>query len=573
MNPSTALATVFVDELIRNDVRDVVLAPGSRSAPLAYALFAAEKASRLWLHVRIDERTAGFLALGLAKAGEWPVAVVTTSGTAVANLHPAVLEAHHSGVPLLLVTADRPPELRGTGANQTTDQLGIFGRSVRLFHEVGAPEERAGQNAYWRALVSRAVTYAHGGLSGDPGPVHLNVPFREPLTPDHSRGWLEPLEGRPGKAPWLAAAGRQPTSDVPSDFVRRELRTLIIAGDAPTTIGRVAANVAQRLGWPLIAEPSSGAWGATCVEAGALLLRDDDWVDANAPQRVLVVGRPTLSRAVAALLRRPDVAVDVVAAGPRWPDPGLVARHVLAASHVLAESPGSPVGDPEFLSTWLDAGHRVSKTVEEFLSASRDLTGLAVARELFRTVPDEALVVLGSSNTIRDVDLAAVPPTHRVRVLANRGLAGIDGTVSTAVGAALHHNRWRGGPAYALIGDLTFLHDVTGLVLGPEERRPDLTIVVTNDDGGGIFSLLEYGSGKLAPAFERVLGTPHGADLGAFCRATSTGHTRVRTVAELRAALTDTPAGLNVIEAVVPRVQLREIHARLQAAVAATLRS
>jgi 2-succinyl-5-enolpyruvyl-6-hydroxy-3-cyclohexene-1-carboxylate synthase len=574
MNPSTALATVFVDELIRNRVVDVVLAPGSRSAPLAYALYEAERDGRLTLHVRIDERTAGFLALGLAKAAQWPVAVVTTSGTAVANLHPALLEAHHGGVPLLVLSADRPPELRGTGANQTTDQLGLFGRAVRLFHEVGAPEQRAGQNAYWRALVSRAVVVARGELSGDPGPVHLNVALREPLVPDLSPDWVEPLDGRTGATPWVTATGHQPwlVSDPVPDLVGSEPRTLVIAGDAPPLVGLTAADLAARRGWPLVAEPSSGAWGNTCVEAGALLVRNEDWVADNAPARVLVVGRPTLSRAVAALLRRPGVAVDVVAAGPRWADPGLVARHVLDRSHLWGALPGEPVGDPEFLSAWLDAGRRVGKTVEDFLLAEPELTGLAVARELFRTVPGDAVVILGSSNVIRDVDLAATPPANRIWVLANRGLAGIDGTVSTAIGAALEHNRAHGRPAYALVGDLTFLHDATGLVLGPEERRPDLTIVVTNDDGGGIFSLLEYGAQALSPAFERVLGTPHGVDLAALCAATRTPHVWVTNVEELRTALASV-RGLNVVEARVGRTRLRDVHARLRAAVATTLRT
>jgi 2-succinyl-5-enolpyruvyl-6-hydroxy-3-cyclohexene-1-carboxylate synthase len=572
MNPSTALATVFVDELVRNRVSDVVLAPGSRSAPLAYALYEAERAGRLRLHVRIDERTAAFLALGLAKAAQWPVAVVTTSGTAVANLHPAVLEANHGGVPLLVLSADRPPELRGTGANQTTDQLGLFGRAVRLFHEIGAPEQRPGQNAYWRALVSRAVTVARGELCGDAGPVHLNVALREPLVPDLSPDWVEPLDGRADAAPWVTATGQQPwlVGDRVPDLIGAEPRTLVIAGDAPPLVGLTAADLADRRGWPLVAEPSSGAWGNTCVEAGSLLLGDEEWLAANAPTRVLVVGRPTLSRAVAALLRRPGVGVDVVAAGPRWADPGLVARQVLDRSQLWAALPGEPVGDPEFLSAWLDAGRRVGKTIEDFLSTEQRLTGLAVARELFRMVPADAMLVLGSSNVIRDVDLAAVPPTNRVWVLANRGLAGIDGTVSTAVGAALEHNRSHGRPAYALVGDLTFLHDATGLVLGPDERHPELTIVVTNDDGGGIFSLLEYGAPSLAPAFERVLGTPHGVDLAALCAATRTPHIHVDNLADLRTALAS-GRGLRVVEARVDRAGLRDLHARLRGAVGATL--
>lgn len=572
MNPSTALARVLVDELVRHRVLDVVLAPGSRSAPLAYALHEADREGRLRLHVRIDERTAGFLALGLAKAGGWPVAVVTTSGTAVVNLHPAVLEAHHAGVPLLVLSADRPPELRGTGANQTTDQLGLFGAAVRVFHEVGAPERRVGQNAYWRGLVSRAVTIARGELSGDPGPAHLNVSFREPLVPEADEGWVEALDGRPDGAPWVHAVGQQPwlTGEPVPDLVGEQARTLVVVGDAPPLVGLAAADLASRRGWPVLAEPSSGAWGTSCVESGALLVGDDGWLAEHAPDRVLVVGRPTLSRAVTALLRRPGLDVDVVATGPRWADPGLVARQVLDRSQLWAASAEGPVGDPDLLAGWLDAGRRVGKAVETFLAEEPELSGLSVARELFRSVPADALVVLGSSNAIRDVDLAAVPPTARTWVLANRGLSGIDGTVSTAVGAALEHHRARGRPAYALMGDLTFLHDANGLVIGPEEPRPDLTIVVVNDDGGGIFSLLEQGAPSRSAAFERVFGTPHGTSLERLAGATGTPYVRAATVPELREALVPGD-GLRVVEVRVDRSRHRTLHARLRSAVAAAL--
>jgi 2-succinyl-5-enolpyruvyl-6-hydroxy-3-cyclohexene-1-carboxylate synthase len=574
VNPSQALATILVDELVRHRVLDVVLAPGSRSAPLAYALHAADAADRLRLHVRIDERSAGFLALGLAKAGSWPVAVVTTSGTAVANLHPAVLEAHHAGVPLVVLSADRPPELRGTGANQTTDQLGIFGTAVRLFHEVGAPASLSGQVASWRSLVSRAVAVAQGELSGDPGPVQLNVAFRDPLVPDADPAWVEPLDGRPDGEPWTSATGQRPELAGPPvpDLVGDEPRTLVLAGDAPPLLGLAAADLASRRGWPLVAEPSSGAWGTSCVESGALLLGDPEWLAAHLPERVLVVGRPTLSRAVAALLRRPEVAVDVVATGPRWADPGLVARRVLDRSQLWASGrPGEePVGDPELLAAWLDSGRRVGKAVETFLVEEESLSGLAVARELFRSVPAHSLVVLGASNAVRDVDLAAVPPPTRAWVLANRGVSGIDGTVSTAVGAAIEHGRTRGRPSYALLGDLTFLHDANGLVIGPDEPRPDLTFVVVNDDGGGIFALLEHGAPARAASFERVFGTPTGVSLAALCEATRTPYVRATDAVDLREAL-QPGQGLRVVEVPVDRSRHRSVHARLRSAVAAAL--
>ncbi|HYU84171.1 MAG TPA: 2-succinyl-5-enolpyruvyl-6-hydroxy-3-cyclohexene-1-carboxylic-acid synthase, partial [Kribbellaceae bacterium] len=245
MNPSTAFATVVVDELVRCGVREAVLAPGSRSAPLALALAAADTAGRLRLHVRVDERSAGYLAIGLIRGSGLPVPVITTSGTAVANLHPAVLEASHSGLPLLVLSADRPPELRGSGANQTTDQIKVFGSAVRAFHEVGAPAERAGQVAYWRSLVARSVAVARGVRTADPGPVHLNCALAEPLVPDGTTDWPEPLDGRAG-GPWTSvhSAAASVSAVAPGP------RTVVVAGDGASQAARLAAEAGN---WPLFA--------------------------------------------------------------------------------------------------------------------------------------------------------------------------------------------------------------------------------------------------------------------------------------------------------------------------------
>ena len=346
VNPSTAEATVLVDELIRGGVREAVLSPGSRSAPLAYALHAADRAGRLRLHVRVDERSAGFLAVGLAKASGAPVAVACTSGTAAANLHPAVLEASESGLPLVVLTADRPPELRGAGANQTVDQLGLYGRAARLFAEVGTATERAGEVAYWRALVCRALAAATGVLSRDPGPVHLNCAFREPLVPDADPTWPEPLDGRPGGAPWTrvepAAAERAPIDDGPH-------RTLVVVGDAPLGWGDAAVRLAESRGWPVLSEPSGNARrGPSALTRGHVLL---DRLDALGlvPERVLVVGRPTLWRPVQALLRRADLAVEVCAPTARWADAVRSAVRVLPA--VPEPGHAHPV-DPAWLDAW-----------------------------------------------------------------------------------------------------------------------------------------------------------------------------------------------------------------------------
>jgi 2-succinyl-5-enolpyruvyl-6-hydroxy-3-cyclohexene-1-carboxylate synthase len=509
VNPATAFARVLVDELIRAGVRDCVLAPGSRSAPLALALAAAERAGRLRLHVRIDERTAGFLALGLAKAAGRPVPVVTTSGTAAAHLHAAVLEADASGVPLLALTADRPPELRSTGANQTIEQAGLYGGAVRWAVDVGVPEEgrEAAQNRYWRALAARAVLVATGALSGDPGPVHLNLGLREPLLPDDEADVTEPSApwaGRPGGAPWTAAA---PVRPAPAR-VAEEPRTLVVAGDAPAALGRAAAAVAEECAWPLLAEPSSGGWGARSLRAGALLLGVPAMLSAHRPDRVLVVGRPTLSRPVSALLADPDVRVETVAASPRWADAG---RNTTAVSAGMSAEAGGPLAE-RWASAWREAAARVGAAVDTVLDAAPGLTAARLARDLVAALPAGALLVLGSSTPVRDVDRLAVPRGNVV-VLANRGVAGIDGTISTAVGAALAHQRAGGGPAFALLGDLTFLHDLTGLLVGEGEPPPDLTLVVPDNGGGGIFAQLEPGEDRHARDYRRVFGTPHGRDL------------------------------------------------------------
>ena len=526
MNPSTAFAHVLVDELVRGGVTDAVLAPGSRSAPVALALAAAERSGRLRLHVRIDERTAAFLALGLAKASGRPVPVVTTSGTAAAHLHAAVLEADASGVPLLALTADRPPELRGTGANQTIEQRGLYGRAVRWAADVGVPEagREAAQNRYWRSLAAKALIVAAGALSSDPGPVHLNLALREPLMPDRDADVAGPWAGRADGAPWTDAEPPQPAAA--RGPVRPGTRTLVVAGDGPfRPVMPLGGD-----GGPLIAEPSSGHWGrAGALRGGALILGAAGWLGAHRPDRVVVVGRPTLSRPVAALLADPSVRVETVPSSPRWADGGRNAAHV-------ARDVTGPASTPEWSATWQQASDCVGAAIDVVLDASPGLTAARLARDTVAALPSGALLVLGSSTPVRDVDRLAVPRAD-VAVLANRGVAGIDGTISTAVGAALAHQRSGGGPAFALMGDLTFLHDLTGLLVGDGEPVPDLTVVVPDNDGGGIFAQLEPGEERYARDYRRVFGTPHGRDLVAVAEGLGWAATRVTAAGELRAAL------------------------------------
>lgn len=535
MNPSTAQARVLVDELIRNDVRHVVLSPGSRNAPLSFALHEAAAAGRLTLHVRIDERTAGFLALGLARGSGEVTAVTCTSGTAVANLHPAMLEAGHAGVPVIALTADRPVELYRTGASQTVDQQRIFGTDTLQFP---VAERRDNQNGLWRSLVCRAVATAR-----DRGPVHVNVPFREPLVPDGGDDWPESLEGRPFDVPWTRAAQRATTSAHLADHLGP--RTLVIVGDTEHDV----SDLAERAGWPVIAEPTGHG-----LRHGSLLLNAGELPDRLRPRAVVVVGRATLSRGVLRLIARTPV-VHVLSDELDWPDPQFAATHT-STDLVLGEHDV----DDDWLTAWQHADKAVADVVDDLLAKQPWPTGLHVARDLVAALPPGANLFLGSSNPVRDVDLVA-EPRRDVRTFANRGVAGIDGSVSTAAGIALTR-----GPTYALIGDLTFLHDTNGLLIGPGEPRPDLTVVVLNDDGGGIFALLEQGAKEHEKTFERVFGTPHGVDLKSLCAAHHVPHTEAATPDQLRRAL-DRPSGIRVVEIRAERQELRDLHARLKAAV------
>lgn len=556
MNPSTAQARVIVDELVRNTVSHVVLCPGSRNAPLSIALYQAAAAGRIHLHVRIDERGAAFLALGMAARTGRPVAVVCTSGTAAANFHPAVLEADRAGVPLIVLTADRPPELRAAGANQVIDQQRLYGNAVRYFDELAVAEARAGQNAYWRSQICRAWNAAYGEWRC--GPVHLNIPFREPLVPEGGDGaedWYEPLDGRAGGARWteLPDFGALPSFVVPS-----ARSGLVIACDSGV---RAAGEWAEQHGWPVVSETGGlGLYGSTAIASGIWLLGAAKFIAAHKPEQVLCIGRPTVFRQVQVLLSDADVEVLLVRPDSDWPAPAHNVRQV----GQWFDEPSKPA-DPDWLASWQRADRAALAAVNTALEAEQWPSGLRLAAELVDALPPDALLVVGSSNPTRDVALGGgVRPD--VLVHRNRGVAGIDGTVSTAIGAASVHR----GHSYALVGDLTFLHDVNALLTGPVDDRPDLTIVVLNDDGGGIFSLLEQGAPEHSDSFERIFGTPHGADLGALCRGFGVQYELAGTREELREAVRPAP-GLRVVEVRVDRSRHRALHARMRAAVAAAL--
>ncbi|GAB78043.1 2-succinyl-5-enolpyruvyl-6-hydroxy-3-cyclohexene-1-carboxylate synthase [Austwickia chelonae] len=578
MNPSMACAVVMVDELIRLGLRHAVLCPGSRSAPLAYALADADAAGRLTLHVRVDERSAAFLAVGLAKENRVPAVVVTTSGTAVANLHPAVLEADSSGVPLLVLSADRPPELRGTGANQTMDQVKLFGAAVRWAHDLGVPEMRAGQQSVWRSCLDRAWSAAVGDLGGRPGPVHVNVPLRDPLLPDlseRSEQWPEDLDGRPEGRPWTAT-GPETKSAFTSSSVVEPLpdvpRTLVLLGDMNDPEACLdVVDGAQSMGWPVVAEPFGRRHLRGVVPHGPLAVTVPGFLDSHLPERILVFGRLTLTRSLAGLLRTPGVPVESVAASQAWPDPG----HVLSRVHPWASwqarrQSGYGVArsdeDCSWTAAWAEAGRRLGARVGTLLE-SEELwpSGPALAKAVLSALPAGSRLFVGSSNAARDVDLAR--SADEVVVFASRGLAGIDGNVSTACGLALAG----GSPTYALMGDLTFLHDANALLLGPDEPEPDITFVVADDSGGGIFATLEYGEAGRERFFDRVFATPVRTDLAVVAAASGISTVEAHDRAALMAELSAPPRGVRVVRVSLDRSVHREVGRRLQGAAAEVL--
>ena len=576
MNPSTAFGTVFADELIRCGLRDAVLAPGSRSAPLAMALFdrAAAPATagglpgqpRLRLHTRIDERSAAFLGLGLAKASRRPVVLVCTSGTAAAHFHAAVLEADEAEVPLIVLTADRPPELRGTGTSQTIDQLKLYGGSVRWFCEAGVPEERPGMVRYWRSLASRAWAMASGGAGGLPGPVHVNLPFRDPLVPDGDASWPEPLDGRPGGAPWTSVAAPDTARDGERLALDWTERGVVVCGDGDYDAAHLL-RLAEAAGWPVLAEPSSGARsGPNALSAYGYLLDSPGFLARHRPDLIVSAGRPGLSRGQLGFLRGGSGPVParhvIVAQGPgRWADPARTATEV-AAGVSLRRSRPCPAS--AWLGAWQRADAAARGAAAEILDADELPAEPRVARDLAAALPDGGLLWAGSSLPVRDLD-QQMSPRAGLRVLASRGTSGIDGLVSSAIGAALAHQADGGGPAAALLGDLAFVHDAAGLMLGPDELRPDLCIVVVNNDGGGIFSTLEQAA--FPESFERLFGTPHGTDLGLLARAAGVPHLLLDKASGLADAVRGD--GLRVVEVRTDRAAGAELRTRLREACAA----
>ena len=565
--PSAVVAGLIVDELLRLGMVDAVVCPGSRSAPLARALVQAADAAKVRLHVRIDERSAAFLALGLASRTRKVTPVITTSGTAVANLVPAMVEATASGIPLLALTADRPAHYRGTGANQTIVQDRLFtDASVVEFDLDGTIPVTKATAAQIRARIDRVVAAMASGAG------HLNVRFVEPLVPDDDSVAGIP-EGRADGGPWttiaptnsnnvgaaaIAAHSANSASTATIDISRR---TLVIAGSN-------APHLPELEDLPTIAEPNAYAPAHPVHPLAAGTFAQIP------PEQIVLVGRPTLHRGISKLLANPDIELTVVSDaenhgfGVEFPDVTANARAVVKHVQTVGEQ------DPQWTKICEAASELAVKSVRETLTdsieAEEPLTGFHVAAALTDSLRTGDNVVLGASNPVRDASYTGLP-FPGVNTYAGRGAAGIDGTVATAIGIALasdreHADEIRPPRTIALMGDLTFQHDSAALAIGPLEPRPEnLTIVVANDAGGGIFETLEAGSPTLRGSFERIFGTPQDVDFEGICQAYGVEHVHVDRLPDLLAQLhPDTDVdGIRVIEVATARATRRQLHHKL----------
>jgi 2-succinyl-5-enolpyruvyl-6-hydroxy-3-cyclohexene-1-carboxylate synthase len=536
-------------------VRHIVLSPGARSQALALVAAELERRGDVQLHVRIDERVAGFVALGLAVESKTPAVVITTSGSAVANLHPAVLEAHHAGVPMILVTADRPEELREIGSNQTTHQHDIFGPAVRL--SVDEPAPTPGGTALRRAeeLASQAWTAATDFSA--PGPVHINVGFREPLSSDLPLRAIQ--HGR------YEAQSHEPALEL---VLERGPRTLVIAG---ADAGPRAEEVAHEGGWPLIAEITSGSrFGRNLVAAYRSVLADTE-LTGNV-ERIVVFGHPTLSREIPALIGDVTSGIQTIVVRGHAPEGYNPGHNVSAFVNDVTVEPGET--DKAWLAQWITAGREHaaaqeseyldaalatapnvtvsrSESIEEkkaFLAAELAAARVPLNRQLVvdavwrATWPHDRLV-FAASRLIRVAD--KVVAGKKISVHANRGLAGIDGNISTAIGIALAAEN---ALTRVVVGDLAALHDAGSLLFGAQEIRPRVQVIVGNDAGGTIFDSLEVGQTASAENMDRVFLTPQVVDLEALARAYGWNYVSATTVSELERALSSAGDGPELVE-------------------------
>jgi 2-succinyl-5-enolpyruvyl-6-hydroxy-3-cyclohexene-1-carboxylate synthase len=505
INPSTLLARVIVRQIIEAGVKDVVISPGSRNAPLSMAFHQASTKGLINLHVRIDERTAAFFALGIAKASGLPVPIVCTSGTAVANYHPAVLEASHTNTPLLVLTADRPAALRKTGANQTTEQARIFGKAVRYFADISG------------SVYPMELPFA----SLQSGPVHINIQFEEPLIGDKSDNWLNDL---------TICTPRVFDRKTPGTFYTKSTRGVLVIGhDRGGLSADAVQKFSQELGWPVIAEDPLTFKNA--ISHASVFLTSKTITEDLAPDTVVVIGRTTLSRSINGLIKmaRKEVVID-----PRMAtvDTDRLADQKFTQLPTVEVQPV----DTEYAEKWNKYSLRAQKMVADISTWSEQL----IAREIAAGVPTGTSLFISSSRPIRDLEGFAVA-RDGVETFANRGLAGIDGNISTALGIASQRKE-----TIAVLGDLGFLHDLTGLI---HKEKINLKIFVINNDGGGIFSTL---SQRGVDGFEDVFGTPHGLDPAAIAQSMGIPAKTIGTQRELITELSVPVQGISVVEVNAP---------------------
>ena len=571
MTSSSAITATFcatlVDEWIRCGVEHAVVAPGSRSTPMALAIAAR---SELNLHVFHDERSASFAALGIglsSKSGKsMPAILLCTSGTAAVEFHAAVVEAHYASVPMLVCTADRPPELQGVGAPQTIDQQNLYGASTRLFVDAGVADDNEKNN--WRQLAQEVLSAA---IQADAGPVHLNLPFREPLI---------------GVSEVLPAGINLPVEssfDEPQ-IVSQDLmlkfsaacaleKGVIVAGNGIDN-PQMVLELAQRLQWPVFADSRSGcrvdagnANGATVVGNADILLRDTTTAKSLTPQVILRFGEPPVSKVVNTWLRESDCTYLAVSDTLQLIDPDkIVNEHLVAQASQVCESLkalAKPNHATAWIANWSKLQSLCSSVLETMWSDSSELTEPSVARTVLEALPINTNLVLSSSMPVRDVEWFSSPRTG-VRVLSNRGVNGIDGVVSTAVGVAAQS----GQITVLLIGDIALLHDTNGL-LNLKQRSVDLKIVVIDNKGGGIFSFLPQSSTLEPQRFEQLFGTPHDVDINQLVQAHGLPCATVKTVAQLKDALSR--MGTSVIVVNTDRRQNVADHDAVYAAVAKAL--
>ncbi len=570
----------FAEELVAAGVREAVVCPGSRSTPLALAL---RTAPGLRVRVLIDERAAGFFALGMARTSRRPVVLLATSGTAVVEFAPAVVEAQLSRAPLVVLTADRPAELRDRGAPQTIDQTHLYGRAAKWFTELPPLDGTDATLAHWRWVAARAVAMA---AEGPAGPVQVNAPFREPLLPDGPLAGDADAPARPFAA---VVAGRRTLDDGALGELGARLasaqRGLIIAGpDDDPALPAALAQLARVTGFPIIADPLSGLRTglhdrSMVVTRGDQLVRPGPWIEAHSPDLVLRTGAMPTSKPLVGLLERARPELVVLDGDAGWREAALVPATFVHADATttaqalaarLAGSPRSRPADPAWTADWLEAERAATEAMADWLNALDEPFEGAPWPLLAAALPDGAVLWAASSMPVRDMD-AWLPSTDRaIAVRSNRGANGIDGVVSTALGSAAVAD----GPVALVVGDIAFLHDLNALVAA-RLHGLSATIVLVNNDGGGIFSFLPQaqpaaavpGSG-LPDHYEELFGTPHGIDVGPAVTALGGEH-RVVAHADLGPAIRDSAGrpGIRVLELRTDRARNLQLHREVAAVV------